>query len=177
MVILNTHISPSCFLEKWRPNQTLPYSKILSQIILLKQSHWWNCPDCVHALSLGTPSMLMCSHLESCGTIKLGGMDRLWKDISDIGDEFLQVFTGLLQVCCIDDNLDKLQNSKHTHCSFRNSPRGDGSECTWAVSRLLSRLSYRKPPPPKKNTPNLQEHLFLPFKVTLVNIFIYFKKD
>lgn len=73
---------------------------------------------CPWAVLMTIPSMLMCSHLESCGTIELGGVDRLRKYISDIGDEFLQVFTGLLQVCCIDDNLDKLENSKHMQYSF-----------------------------------------------------------
>ena len=53
------------------------------------------------------------SYLKSCGAIELGGMDCLWKHISDIGDEFFQVLTGFLQVCCINNNLDKLENNKH----------------------------------------------------------------
>lgn len=53
------------------------------------------------------------SHLKSRGAIQLGSVDCLWKDISDIGDKFLQVLTGFLQVCCIDNNLDKLENNKN----------------------------------------------------------------
>lgn len=51
--------------------------------------------------------------LKSCGAIEFGGMDCLWKHISDFGDEFFQVLTGFFQVCCIDNNLDKLENNKH----------------------------------------------------------------
>lgn len=62
---------------------------------------------------LCTPEAIGPSYLKSCGAVKLGGVDCLWKHISDVSDEFFQVLTGLLQVCCIDDNLDKLENNKH----------------------------------------------------------------
>lgn len=65
------------------------------------------CPRLCTAEALGP------SHLKGCGAVKLGGVDGLWKHISDVGDEFFQVLTGFLQVCCIDDNLDKLEHNKH----------------------------------------------------------------
>lgn len=68
------------------------------------------------------PACCRASHLKSRGAIQLAGMDCLWKHISNIGDEFFQVLTGFLQVCCIDNNLDKLENSKHMHESLDYSP-------------------------------------------------------
>lgn len=58
------------------------------------------------------PPCYAVSHLERCGAIEFGGVDCLWKDISDIGDEFFQILTGFLQVCCVDNNLDKLENKQ-----------------------------------------------------------------
>ena len=52
----------------------------------------------------------MSGNLTSHGAIQLGSMNCPWKHISDI-DKFFQVLTGFLQVCCIDNNLDKLSKS------------------------------------------------------------------
>lgn len=52
-------------------------------------------------------------------------MDCFWKHISDIGDEFFQVLAGFLQVCCIDNNLDKLENNKHMQESSDYLPQDE----------------------------------------------------
>lgn len=97
----------------------------------------WSRP-CPWSVLMTIPSMLTnvtCSHLESCGTIEFGGVNRLWKNISDIGDEFLQVFTGLLQVCCVDDNLNKLENK--STCNANSPETSAGCSTDHLTGRVL----------------------------------------
>lgn len=88
--------------------------------------------DMLCRLAQTMPACCRASHLKSRGAIQLAGMDCLWKHISDIGDEFFQELTGFLQVCCIDNNLDKLENSKHMYESFDYSPQNE-----WLNMNLL----------------------------------------
>lgn len=47
-----------------------------------------------------------------CGeAVEPCGVDGFWRDVGNVGDEIFQVFTCLLQVGGIDNDLNQLQNT------------------------------------------------------------------
>lgn len=63
-------------------------------------------------------------HLEGGGSEQLSCVDRFWEHVCNVGYEFLKEPAGSLQVCCVDDNLDQLQQQQELLLPFTNISTG-----------------------------------------------------